>query len=380
MEHHVVDYGEYMPHGMCLLWKPWLVLLWAGSDLLIFLSYTAIPVALFMVLRRRTEMPQPGLVLLFAAFILLCGLTHLMMIVTLWVPIYPFAGGLKLVTGLVSTATAVMLFRLIPTIVDLPSPAALEVANRGLQAEIAAHKQTLTTLDRQVQERTAELERATAALAVQAREAIHRSSNLLSVVHTLAQQTAKGARDLDAFLAPFLGRVRALANATRSIARDDQSRAQLAAVMESGLAVLRATYGERITATGPGLAITPTAAQQLSLAVHELATNTHKYGLGAAEDLKVSVTWAVEDEDFELVWREHGARASLPPAEPGEGFGTMLLVTIVPATLRGHAERSFVDGALTYRLRAPLAAISDQPGARADSTLANRIIAHSFKE
>ena len=380
MEHHVVDYGEYMPHGMCLLWKPWLVLLWAGSDLLIFLSYTAIPIALFMVLRRRTEVPQPGLVLLFAAFILLCGISHLFMIVTLWVPIYPFVGGLKLLTGLVSTATAVMLFRLIPTIVGLPSPAALEMANRGLQTEIAAHMQTLATLDRQVQERTAELERATAALAVQAREAIHRSSNLLSVVHTLAQQTARGARDLDAFLGPFLGRVRALANATRSIARDDQSRAQLAAVVEAGLAVLRETYGARITASGPTLAITPTAAQQLSLALHELATNTHKYGLGAFEDLKVSVTWTVGDGDFELVWREHGAPAGLPIADTGEGFGTMLLVTIVPATLQGHAERSFAAGAMTYRLVVPLAAIRDPAVVPADSTLANRIIADNFRE
>lgn len=33
--HHGIEFGEYMPHGMCLLWKPWLVILWAGSDLLI---------------------------------------------------------------------------------------------------------------------------------------------------------------------------------------------------------------------------------------------------------------------------------------------------------------------------------------------------------
>ena len=71
MENHVMAYGEYMPHGMCLLWQPWLVLLWAGSDLLIFLSYTAIPVALLMILRQRTEVPQAPLVLLFGAFILL---------------------------------------------------------------------------------------------------------------------------------------------------------------------------------------------------------------------------------------------------------------------------------------------------------------------
>lgn len=83
MEEHRVAYGEYMPHGMCLLWKPWLVLLWAGSDLLIFLSYTAIPVAILMILRKRTEVPQAPLVALFGAFILLCGITHLFMIVTL---------------------------------------------------------------------------------------------------------------------------------------------------------------------------------------------------------------------------------------------------------------------------------------------------------
>lgn len=67
---HTMDYGGYMPHGMCLLWEPWLVLLWAGSDLLIFLSYTAIPIALLRVLRQRTEVPHGGLVALFASFIL----------------------------------------------------------------------------------------------------------------------------------------------------------------------------------------------------------------------------------------------------------------------------------------------------------------------
>lgn len=383
MEHHIADYGEYMPHGMCLLWKPWLVLLWAGSDLLIFLSYTAIPVALFMVLRRRTEVPQAGLVMLFAAFILLCGITHLFMIVTLWVPIYPFVGWVKLATGLVSMATAIALFRLIPTIVSLPSPAALELANRGLQAEVAAHMETLASLDRQVQERTAELERATAALAVQAREALHRSSNLLSVVHTLAHQTAKGARDLDGFLGPFLGRVRALASATRSIERDDYSRAQLVTLVDEGLAVLKATYGGRITASGPALAITPAAAQQFSLALHELGTNTHKYGLGASEDLKVSLAWTVSEENFELVWREYGrqdgsAGQSLPDADAGDGFGTTLLVNIVPAMLQGHAARSFEDGAMIYRLVAPLAAISEP--ADGDSALASQIIATRFRD
>lgn len=378
MERHVVAYGEYMPHGMCLLWKPWLVVLWAGSDLLIFLSYTAIPVALLMVLRKRTEVPQAPLVALFAAFILLCGITHLFMIVTLWVPIYPFVGWIKLATGLVSMATAVMLFRLIPDFIKLPSPGAMQLANRELQGEIAAHQATLASLDRQVRDRTAELEVATTALAVQAREAVHRSSNLLTVVHTLAVQSARGAENTAAFLTPFLGRLRALANATQAIATGDQAAASLEKLVEAGMAVLQATYGPRISASGPALLVNPVAAQYLSLALHELGTNTLKYGLGASDDVQLSVTWTVSDATFAIVWHETHVPMGEAAAEAPEGFGTMLLTTIVPRTLKGTAERSFERGELLYRLTVPLTAITHRDAASIDPLLAERIIESNF--
>jgi len=378
MEQHVVEYGEYMPHGMCLLWKPWLLLLWAGSDLLIFLSYTAIPAALFLVLRRRTEVPQAPLVWLFGAFILLCGITHFFMIVTLWVPIYPFVGWIKLATGLVSMATAIMLFRLAPDIIRLPSPAALESANRELQSEIAAHQQTLASLDAQVRERTAELEVATTALAVQTREAVHRSSNLLTVVHTLAVQSAKGAPQTADFLPPFLGRLRALADATRAIATGERAAAQLDKLVETGLAVLQSTYGARISVAGPALLINSTAAQHLSLALHELGTNTLKYGLGASDEVRVSLMWCVSGDSFILTWHETQIPAAESAAQAPAGFGTMLLTTIVPATLGGTAERRFAEGALTYTLTVPLAAVTvGDPGDR-DPALASRIIADNF--
>lgn len=378
MEGHVVAYGEYMPHGMCLLWKPWLVLLWAGSDLLIFLSYTAIPIALLMVLRKRTEVPQAPLVALFAAFILLCGITHLFMIVTLWVPIYPFVGWIKLATGLVSTATAIMLFRLIPDLIKLPSPGALALANRELQGEITAHQATLASLDLQVRERTAELEVATTALAVQAREAVHRSSNLLTVVHTLAVQSAKGTENAAEFLTPFLGRLRALADATRAIATGDQVAAPLAKLVEAGMAVLQATYGSRISASGASLLVNPVAAQHISLALHELATNTLKYGLGASDAVRLSVSWTVSDETFTFVWHETHVPMGEAAADAPEGFGTMLLTTIVPSTLKGTAERSFERGELLYRLTVPLAAITPSDVADGDPLLAERIIESNF--
>ncbi|MFO6447017.1 sensor histidine kinase [Erythrobacter sp. NE805] len=378
MEHHVVAFGDYMPHGMCLLWEPWLVTLWAGSDLLIALSYIAIPVALFMVLRKRTEVPQARLVFLFGAFILLCGITHLFMIVTLWVPIYPFVGWVKLATGMVSMATAMMLFRLVPDLIRLPAPAELEAANRQLQGEIAAHQETLASLDRQVRERTAELEAATSALAVQAREAVHRSSNLLAVVHTLAVQSARGAASIEAFLDPFLGRLRALADATRAIATEERAAAPLVKVVEAGLAVLTTTYGARVSASGPALQINPTAAQHISLALHELATNTLKYGLGACEAVRVSVTWSASGDLFVFAWREQPVGPLADQPQANEGFGTMLLTTIVPSTLGGTSEREVVDGELLYRLAVPLRALVEIPATAADPSLASRIIATNF--
>lgn len=369
MEDHVVAYGNYMPHGMCLLWEPWLVTLWAGSDLLIFLSYTAIPFALLEVLRRRSEVPQARLVILFAAFILLCGLTHLYMVVTLWIPIYPFVAWWKLATGLVSAATAVMLFRLVPDLIRLPSPS-------QLQSEIAAHEATLASLDAQVRERTAALEAATAALAVQAREAVHRSNNLLAVVHTLAVQSAKGAQSVEGFLTPFIGRLRALADATRAIATEEQSAAPLVRVVDAGLAVLRATYGARVAAGGPALQVNPTAAQQISLAIHELATNTLKYGIGTGEQVQVEVNWTAAGDAFCFSWREYPVTMAADGQTPSEGFGTMLLTAIVPATLGGEARREISDGALVYQLTVPLAAITGS--GTGDPRLAGNIIATSF--
>src|SRR5688572_28338389 len=114
MVHDLVDQASYMAHGYCLLWKPWLVVLYAGSDFLLFLAYFAIPVAIWIFLRNRQDLELRGLAVLFAAFIFLCGLTHIVQMVTLWWPIYETQGIVKAATAAVSVATAVLIFPLIP--------------------------------------------------------------------------------------------------------------------------------------------------------------------------------------------------------------------------------------------------------------------------
>lgn len=374
-----MEYGDYMPHGMCLLWQPWLVTLWAGSDLLIFLSYTAIPVALLTVLRKREDVPHRGLVTLFASFILLCGLTHLLGIVTLWYPIYPWVGSVKLATGLVSMMTAIVLFRLIPTLVNLPSPAAIAHVNTKLRDEIAAHKQTLASLENKVHERTKELRNANVALAVQAREAVHRSGNLLAVVSSLAQQTAKGTQRTEDFLDTFVGRLQALTKATQSIGKKEQSSAQLDQVIDDGLSPLQNAYGSRVSYAGPLLTINPEAAQQISLALHELATNTQKYGLGAKDTVHVEVSWEISGKTLELVWREYGdGQANSDLEARSEGFGTKLLTRVIPVMLRGEATRIFEQDGFAYKLIAPLSAVNVDERSAGSHQLAASVIDETF--
>ena len=129
MIHDMIDHVAYMAHGYCLLWKPWLIVLHAGSDILIFAAYFAIPVAIWIFLRQRPDLELRPLAILFAAFIFLCGLTHLIQMITLWWPIYETQGIVKLLTAIVSVVTAVMIFPLIPKAVAIPSPRALQTAN-----------------------------------------------------------------------------------------------------------------------------------------------------------------------------------------------------------------------------------------------------------
>jgi signal transduction histidine kinase len=110
-------------HGFCLLWQPGLIWTYAASDALIALSYFTIPLALAEIARRRSDLVFRPLLWLFAAFILLCGTTHWLDILTLWVPAYGLEAVVKAATAAVSVFTAVALWRLLPLALTLPSPA-----------------------------------------------------------------------------------------------------------------------------------------------------------------------------------------------------------------------------------------------------------------
>ncbi|HEV7266077.1 MAG TPA: PAS domain-containing protein [Falsiroseomonas sp.] len=112
--------------GLCLLTDPAIVWLHLLSDVAIGLAYLSIPIVLLVVLLRRRDLAYPWLVGLFAAFILACGATHLMHAFAMFQPAPLAEGLLKALTAAISVAVAITLWPVLPRLLALRSPAALE--------------------------------------------------------------------------------------------------------------------------------------------------------------------------------------------------------------------------------------------------------------
>lgn len=131
---------QYMPHGNCYLWQTPLVGLHLASDVLIAIAYFSIPAMLLYFVRQK-QVEFSRIFVLFAAFIILCGVGHSLEVWTLWHPAYWLSGIEQALTAFVSCYTAIEMAGLLPQFLALRSPAELEALNLELQAQIEERKQ-----------------------------------------------------------------------------------------------------------------------------------------------------------------------------------------------------------------------------------------------
>ncbi|MER2492412.1 PAS domain-containing sensor histidine kinase [Catenovulum sediminis] len=154
--------GNYMPHGHCLLWKPDLLLMHVGSDILIMLSYFAIPLAMLFYGRRK-PVPFTNVLILFSVFIFGCGITHLMSVVNVWNGYYYIHGATKVFTAIVSFTTAFLVWKLLPSWLEAPSLLELNTIQKRLEKGNITLKpgelvEVRDYLSEQIKKRTEELE------------------------------------------------------------------------------------------------------------------------------------------------------------------------------------------------------------------------------
>jgi diguanylate cyclase (GGDEF)-like protein len=149
--------GSFMPHGHCLLWRWDLLFLHVTGDLLTFTAYSIIPLVLIYLVRKREDLKFDRIFLLFAAFIAFCGITHFMGLINIWHGYYFIEGIFKLATGLISLTTAIVLWKLAPKILLLPSATTLAQRNEELLKAKQELLEINQTLEVKIAERTNQL-------------------------------------------------------------------------------------------------------------------------------------------------------------------------------------------------------------------------------
>jgi two-component sensor histidine kinase len=143
--------NDYLPHAFCYLRRPALVWTHVTADALIGLAYLAISVTLvYLVYKARRDIPFHWIFLAFGLFIIACGGTHFMEVVTIWKPVYVFSAAVKIFTALVSLMTAVVLPFNVPTILTLAQKAK---ASEKVTATLRASEERKEALLREVHHR-----------------------------------------------------------------------------------------------------------------------------------------------------------------------------------------------------------------------------------
>ncbi len=132
--------NDLLPQGFCYQWNSTLVWLHVISDTLIAVAYFSIPPILIYLVKKRRGLPFDWVFVCFGTFIVACGATHVMEVVTLWVPVYWIAGGVKVITALASLPTAALLMRAVPRVLSLPSTDEMRAANEELNRQAATLK------------------------------------------------------------------------------------------------------------------------------------------------------------------------------------------------------------------------------------------------
>ncbi|WP_286270297.1 PAS domain-containing sensor histidine kinase [Thalassotalea hakodatensis] len=129
--------GDYMPHGHCYLWQPHI--LWTNviSDFLIAFAYFSLPVAIMIFSAKRKDIGFQGVFWLFSLFILCCGITHIFGIWTIWHGVYGYHGLSKAITAVVSVATAIYVYKLMPAAITLPTVAQFDEVKEQLNVNRA---------------------------------------------------------------------------------------------------------------------------------------------------------------------------------------------------------------------------------------------------
>jgi two-component sensor histidine kinase len=188
------------------------------------------------------------------------------------------------------------------------------------------------------------------------RELTHRSKNLLAVIQAMARQTARHAGSIDGFLRQFAGRLQSLAAAHDLLVRESWHGASVEELVRAQLAAF-IDHDGRIELKGPVIVLKPEAAQNLGLALHELAANAARFGALSQPEGKIAIGWRRADgpRGDSLVFEWHEQSGPAVKARRKKGFGSMVIEHNLVHALNAEVTLDFDKPGLRCKIVIPAA-------------------------
>ena len=187
------------------------------------------------------------------------------------------------------------------------------------------------------------------------RELHHRTKNLFAVVQSVISRSFVGRQSVDDAKRVAMSRLQSLAQTHALLVETDWQGADIAEVVHREMN----PYTDRVTIDGPTIILSPQAAQNFSLAVHELATNAAKYGALSNLSGQVHISWLVLKPNghsrFNFRWQERDGPPVAPPTT--RGFGRVVLEQVM-AEYFDPPQIEFASGGVCYGLSGSLEAIT----------------------
>ncbi|MBM7325876.1 MULTISPECIES: sensor histidine kinase [Agrobacterium] len=186
-------------------------------------------------------------------------------------------------------------------------------------------------------------------------ELVHRSKNILTLVQAMIRQLGRENKSIPEFQKEVDHRLRGLGMSIRALAEVQWQGLPIRKLIETHLDVF-GTVAERFVLAGDDFMLSPEAAQNFGLVVHELTTNSIKYGALSAPSGKITVRWEPVEKDgrqmLHLVWTETGG----PPAqEPSrKGFGTTVIKRHAEGAFGGNVTTEYRESGFEWALEAPM--------------------------
>jgi PAS domain S-box-containing protein len=199
------------------------------------------------------------------------------------------------------------------------------------------------------------------------RELSHRTKNLLAVIIAMVRQTARASNDVAVLQSELIKRLQSLSASHDLLVAEDWAGASLEELIRAVLQPFIGTSAGALLCEGPKVVVNATAAQNLGLALHELATNAAKYGALSTPAGQVRITWAIETDGSEsgteaaggeavrlrLTWAERGGPSVTPPKI--KGFGRVVIERVAAQALSASVAYDFPPEGVRWSIAIPVA-------------------------